>query len=162
MTRNVLIFVVGLAGLAFCWSCGSTASNIAVNVTRNTANTASSTNVQTGANSATGSAPAVRKAEITTTADALFKEYKTNIKTMEKYEGKVVEISGQFSHTSGSENSIDVKFETGDPLKVSCRVNASAIQAVAKFEKGEQIKMTGIGDPTGIIGPLFKDCQIAQ
>jgi hypothetical protein len=81
---------------------------------------------------------------------------------MDKYKDKVVEISGKFSRNAGSEDALEVKFDAGEPtLEVTCRINASAVQAAAKFQKGQEIKMTGIGDPYGITGPLFKDCQVA-
>ena len=156
MTRRQLMRYVGFLCLGLICSCGAPATN----------NSARPANNSTVANATTATTPAAaaptaRKAEMTTTADALYKEYKADSKSMEKYKGKVVEISGKFSGTSGSGDAIDVKFDTGDPaLWVTCRINPSAVQAAAKLQKGQDIKMTGIGDPMSIIGPLFKDCQM--
>lgn len=162
MISKLSICFVGIVGLAFGWSCTSTTTNTSVNQAP-ASNIASTGNTATAANLSAASAPSDRKAEITTTADALYKEYKADDSSMQKYKGKVVEISGKFSRTSAIGDAITVRFDTGEPaLEVTCRVNASAIQAVAKFEKGQQIKMTGIGDPASIIGPLFNDCQLAQ
>jgi hypothetical protein len=164
MIRKVSICLVGIVALALCWSCGTTTVNVN---NASSPNKASASNIASNSNATrTGepvsSAATARKAEVTTTADALYKEYKADFKSMYKYEGKVVEISGKYFGNSGTDDSIEVKFDTGEALKVNCRINASAVQAVAKLEKGQQIKMTGIGDPSGIIGPLFKDCQMAQ
>ena len=147
--------------LAITAACGSTSSN---ETSRSGAANNSAGDLKTSAPANTSAAPAPpRKADITTTAETLYKEYKSDPKTMEKYKGKIVEISGKFSRTSGSANSPEVVFDTGDPgLWVTCRLNASAFQAAAKLEKGQAIKMSGIGDPASIIGPLFKDCEMSQ
>lgn len=164
MIRRLSICLVGIVVLAFGWACGSTSTNNTSSANKPpAANTASSANNATAANSSAAQAASDRKADITTTADALYKEYKADSNSMQKYKGKVVEISGKFGGTSAVGDSTTVKFDTGEPaLPVTCRVRASAIQAAAKLEKGQQIKMTGIGDPASLMGPLFNDCEMAQ
>ena len=159
MIRKVLICLLGVRGLVFSWSCGS-----ATTVNVDSANKAAAGNANGTASSAKPAAPSARKAEFTTTPEELLKEYKADPKSMEKYKGKVVEIAGKFSKTAGSADALEIKFEPYEASKdvVTCRINASAVQAAAKYQKGEEIKMTGIGDPYSIIGPLFKDCEVAQ
>jgi maltose-binding protein MalE len=114
-------------------SCGSSSSNTA--------------SVNTGNNAST--------------AQAMAKDYAADSKSSAKYDGKAVEISGKFERSSGSIEEPELKFETGNSVQVTCKVSKSAIQAVAKFEKGQEIKMIGIGDPITIIGPMFKECEVA-
>lgn len=164
MVRRLSVCLIGIVVLAFGWACGPTATNNTSIANKAPAsNVAGPNNSGTAANSSAASAPSDRKAEVTTTAEALQKEYKADPGSMQKYKGKVVEISGKFNAGGSIGDAITVKFETGEPsYYVTCRVHPSAIQAAAKFEKGQQIKMTGIGDPVSMIGPLFNDCQIAQ
>src|SRR5687768_12873372 len=144
MIKRLSICFVGIVILAFGWSCGSTSTNNTSTANKAPAgNMAGSANNATAVNSSAPSLPSDRKAEITTTAEALYKEYKADSNSMQKYKGKVVEISGKFSKTGSIGDATTVKFDTGEPsLEVTCRVNASAIQAAAKLEKGQQIKMT--------------------
>ncbi len=148
---------VGLTSLALDVSCGSaTTGNNSSSANKPTSNASSST--------ANAAAPAsARTAEFKMTAEALAKEYKADSNSKEKYKDKIVEISGKFSRSAGSVDVPEVKFETGDTgVDVTCRLSPSAFQAAAKFQKGQDIKLTGKGNPVTIIGPIFNDCEIAQ
>jgi hypothetical protein len=146
---------VGLMSLALVGSCGSA-------TTGNNSSTANkpSSNATSTANAAPPAS--ARTAEFKMTAEALAKEYSADSKSVDKYKDKVVEVSGKFNRSSGSVDAPEVQFETGSGVFVTCRLSPSAFQAAAKFEKGQDIKLTGIGYPYTISGPIFKDCEIAQ
>lgn len=150
MTSVVVLSVV------FVGSCGSGATGNS----SSSANKPVSSNTTSAGNSAP--APSARKADITATAEDLAKEYKADSKSVDKYKDKVVEVRGKFNRSSGSAEAPEVQFETGSDVFVTCRLSPSAFQAAAKFQKGDDIKMTGIGYPYTISGPIFKDCEIAQ
>jgi hypothetical protein len=80
---------------------------------------------------------------------------------MDKYKGKVVEISGKFAGSSGSDDTLAVRFETsGTAIQFLCRLAPGTAGVVSKYEKGQDIKMTGIHEPfLSMDGPGFKDCQ---
>ncbi|MDM7923520.1 MAG: hypothetical protein QUS14_14575 [Pyrinomonadaceae bacterium] len=156
MLSKFLMVSAVVVSVVFFVSCGSTGPNN----NSSSANKPGSSNASSTANAAP--AASVRKAEITATAEELAKEYKADSKSVDKYKEKVVEVRGKFNRSSGSAEAPEVQFETGNDVFVTCRLSPSAFQAAAKFEKGQDIRMTGIGYPYTISGPIFKDCEIAQ
>ena len=157
------VFVVALTAflLTFSISCGSTTSTSSDNARSNNANSVSTAAKPAAAT--TTSAPPAQKPELSVTAEALYQESKTNKNVMDKYQGKVVEISGKFAASSGSENSLSVRFETsGSAIQLLCKLADGTAGVVSKYEKGQDIKMIGVGDRFASIDGLgFKDCRPA-
>jgi hypothetical protein len=161
MIRRINLVFLCAVVLGLLCSCGASGSNSSATANSGKPSTAPANSP--ASSSANSSAPATaRKADITTTVDALVKEYNAGPKSLEKYNGKVLQVSGKFDHSAGTETAPEVKFDTGGPyVSVSCILNASAIQVAAKLQKGQEITMIGTWDPMSIIGPRLKDCQMA-
>lgn len=153
--------IVGIASLAFAWSCSTTTTTTNTNSAKAPAsNSSNATN--SSASSSAAPATSAKKADIKATAEDLAKEYKADPKSAEKYKDKVVEITGKFNRSSGTTENPEVQFETGSSVWVTCVLSPSAYQAAAKFEKGQEVKLVGTTDPYSITGPRFKNCEIAQ
>ena len=138
------LLVMGFAAIlvALSFSCGSTPSG--GNGGANSANN-SVTGAKTAAPAASA-APVARKADYSVTAESVYQETKADKKAFDKYVDKAVEISGKFAASSGSGESLSVRFETsGTAIQFICQLAPGTAGVVSKYEKGQDIKMIGIG-----------------
>lgn len=148
MKQTLSLALLAALSLVSASSCGSSAGNTTI------------ANSGPAGDSAKTSTKPVPKADISAKAVDLAKEYDADGKSVQKYSGKNVEISGKFARSAGTAEAPEVKFDTAGGASVTCVLDPSAYQTAAKFQAGQEIKLVGVGDPVTIIGPKFKNCQV--
>ena len=102
-----------------------------------------------------------RKPDFTVEPVALHDAYDKSDKSVEKYKDKIVEITGKYKRTVGSNAYLHVVIDSGKNREVWCKMAEGYGITVSQYKEGQTIKLTGIGDPLVYpLGPGFKDCKL--
>jgi hypothetical protein len=186
-TRNKNSIVLGLALMAittFSWSCQSSTKPAAVEEKKTEVSTTTSANtppVNTAPVNTSSPEPkkeekkgivsASDKADITITAEALYKEFVAKDKPIEppaKYVNKIIAISGRVADLmpeksgvlaprvtlkGGSSSIIDV---------VTCEFDEENKSEITKLKKDQTVKLQGLGPDTWLMTPSLQHCVILE
>ena len=107
-----------------------------------------------------------KAAEVTTTAAEMYRDYDANeVSADEKYKGKVIEISGvvgEIRKNTWDEEEIIVELEVWACSSVDCKFSAKHKAEAAALEKGDKVKIKGLGAGKEVLGPALEGCSIVK